>query len=82
MSMREFIEQRLHYALGWQMARSLRGIRGLTRAQKIAFVMDWVRAREDLQHPDKTRGPDGFHGPGSRYDEEWFRRGAEAGVGR
>ena len=73
---REWIDQRLHWLLGYAMGRSLRGTAGLAHDEAVEMVMLFAEARERAQHPDG----EGF-GEGSMRDLRWWRKGAEAGVG-
>lgn len=66
-----FIDQLAHYALGYSMARSLRGL--MPPADIVSEVMRWADWREELQHP-------GRRGKGSRRDLKWWRKGAERGA--
>lgn len=65
-------DQFAHYALGYAMARSLRG--RMSPEAIVITVMDWAMWREDLQHPGKC-------GEGCKRDLRWWRSGAERGAG-
>lgn len=71
---KEIIDQSAHLALGYAMARSMRGL--ATPEKIVEGVMSWAATREALQHPD------GFMGSGSARDMKYWRKGAVAGAGK
>lgn len=71
-SLGERFDQAGHFAQGYAMAKEL--ARFGDPYDAVAIVMDFARAREELQHPGRC-------GPGCELDLDNWRRGAEAGAG-
>lgn len=70
---KEFIDQRLHWALGYQMALSLRNTI-LMPEERVAEVMRFAERREHWQHPHECK-------EGCQLDLKWWERGARKGAG-
>lgn len=66
----KFLDQAAHFALGYAMARSLRGL--MSKTNIVKSVMTWAEHRESLQHDDCESG--------CQTDLSWWRRGAEKGA--